>query len=480
MDDPAEIAALCQEYISTLDNVPHEVTHILKEIQHKDAKVQDLLPKISARETQLRELLNKGSPGAPASVGGTASAASASATVTTALLPPSATSTSSLSQQWTDQDKARVEKLLERIQLDYRRADEWSAHKESLSLRLWRIVHAHYERLNDTFSKVAPGVMSTAQSNVAATIREPPSVLNGSSILGAIAAAFGGANGTGSVSNGMPSLSGLPSALLASGRLEDGTSTSGLKRKAPGHLSLAPSLSSPFAAVASALQTSPANGTPQPSRIRTGSSERLTPGAAGSASGQGVAAALGTSPASPGGYQVETPSRGFASPTQTYGNSFGGRQRKSGNKSRSGAAATSGLANVFSADGGGSGDESLLADSSALRAGADVEVDNGGEDERDETLYCFCRKVSYGEMIGCDNEDCKYEWFHLDCVGLSKPLPQIWYCSDCQARQSKASGGNAAGTAIKKEKEGSADPSAGRASKESSIGPTQNKRRKKA
>ena len=40
MEDPAEIAAVCQEYVASLDNVPHEVTHILKEIQHKDAKVQ--------------------------------------------------------------------------------------------------------------------------------------------------------------------------------------------------------------------------------------------------------------------------------------------------------------------------------------------------------------------------------------------------------------------------------------------------------
>lgn len=33
-------------------------------------------------------------------------------------------------------------------------------------------------------------------------------------------------------------------------------------------------------------------------------------------------------------------------------------------------------------------------------------------------VYCFCNRVSYGEMIACDNPDCDIEWFHMDCVGL--------------------------------------------------------------
>lgn len=60
-----------------------------------------------------------------------------------------------------------------------------------------------------------------------------------------------------------------------------------------------------------------------------------------------------------------------------------------------------------------------------------------GEEERDENLYCFCQRGSFGEMIGCDSDDCKYEWFHIGCVGVSKPLPQTWVCSDCQAKNKK-------------------------------------------
>ncbi|EPX74261.1 ING family Png2 [Schizosaccharomyces octosporus yFS286] len=49
-----------------------------------------------------------------------------------------------------------------------------------------------------------------------------------------------------------------------------------------------------------------------------------------------------------------------------------------------------------------------------------------------EQLYCYCQQVSYGQMIGCDNENCKREWFHLPCVGLVEPPKGIWYCTECR------------------------------------------------
>jgi len=63
----------------------------------------------------------------------------------------------------------------------------------------------------------------------------------------------------------------------------------------------------------------------------------------------------------------------------------------------------------------------------------DVEEGNGDDDEdnEDKTLYCFCQKMSYGEMVACDNAECAYQWFHLPCVNLKPPLPEVWYCSDC-------------------------------------------------
>ena len=57
-------------------------------------------------------------------------------------------------------------------------------------------------------------------------------------------------------------------------------------------------------------------------------------------------------------------------------------------------------------------------------------VNNNGEGE---PLYCYCRQVSFGEMVGCDGENCPYEWFHMECVGLTAPPKGSWYCDECLA-----------------------------------------------
>ncbi|BEJ14070.1 hypothetical protein CspHIS471_0312440 [Cutaneotrichosporon sp. HIS471] len=53
------------------------------------------------------------------------------------------------------------------------------------------------------------------------------------------------------------------------------------------------------------------------------------------------------------------------------------------------------------------------------------------EVDPDDQPYCFCQQKSYGEMIGCDNDQCPYEWFHVKCVNIDGPLPETWYCPDC-------------------------------------------------
>lgn len=50
----------------------------------------------------------------------------------------------------------------------------------------------------------------------------------------------------------------------------------------------------------------------------------------------------------------------------------------------------------------------------------------------DEPTYCLCDQVSYGEMIGCDNEECHIEWFHFNCVGLSHKPKGKWFCPNCR------------------------------------------------
>jgi hypothetical protein len=50
--------------------------------------------------------------------------------------------------------------------------------------------------------------------------------------------------------------------------------------------------------------------------------------------------------------------------------------------------------------------------------------------------WCTCRRgESVGDMVACDNDICKIEWFHLGCVGLDKAPSEddCWFCPACQS-----------------------------------------------
>lgn len=57
----------------------------------------------------------------------------------------------------------------------------------------------------------------------------------------------------------------------------------------------------------------------------------------------------------------------------------------------------------------------------------------GDEEGVTACKYCYCHEDKEGEMIGCDNPQCRYEWFHFSCLKLSsKPKSKLWYCPDCR------------------------------------------------
>ncbi|KAF3123644.1 Inhibitor of growth member, variant 2 [Orbilia oligospora] len=72
----------------------------------------------------------------------------------------------------------------------------------------------------------------------------------------------------------------------------------------------------------------------------------------------------------------------------------------------------------------------------------DISNQNGeyGDDGDDmpidpnEPTYCLCNRISFGTMVGCDNDDCPKEWFHMECVQLAAEPPKTvkWYCPLCR------------------------------------------------
>jgi inhibitor of growth protein 3 len=70
-------------------------------------------------------------------------------------------------------------------------------------------------------------------------------------------------------------------------------------------------------------------------------------------------------------------------------------------------------------------------------SGDEMEVEEGEEGDVDNKKYCICQQVSRGNMVACDNDDCPYEWFHWDCVGVTKEPEGVWYCPECRTRMAK-------------------------------------------
>ena len=50
--------------------------------------------------------------------------------------------------------------------------------------------------------------------------------------------------------------------------------------------------------------------------------------------------------------------------------------------------------------------------------GSSIQDDEDDEEDDNEPKYCYCNRISFGEMVACDSNQCKIEWFHLRFVPL--------------------------------------------------------------
>jgi len=75
-------------------------------------------------------------------------------------------------------------------------------------------------------------------------------------------------------------------------------------------------------------------------------------------------------------------------------------------------------------------------DDELVRNNINLEHDDISDMEFDpnETLYCFCKRPEFGNMIQCDHPKCENAWYHWDCVGLTQQPSGQWFCPDCEFR----------------------------------------------
>ena len=70
------------------------------------------------------------------------------------------------------------------------------------------------------------------------------------------------------------------------------------------------------------------------------------------------------------------------------------------------------------------------ASSSNIASGSNMTY---SEETTRQHYYCYCRgSEETGDMIGCDNDECKIEWFHLACLKIKTVPNGKWYCPDCR------------------------------------------------
>jgi hypothetical protein len=65
-------------------------------------------------------------------------------------------------------------------------------------------------------------------------------------------------------------------------------------------------------------------------------------------------------------------------------------------------------------------------------------------------LYCLCRQIYFGQMVGCDLCD---DWFHLSCIGLTQAQvdkSSSYHCLRCSLKQSQAYWGAVCGETVNK------------------------------
>lgn len=94
--------------------------------------------------------------------------------------------------------------------------------------------------------------------------------------------------------------------------------------------------------------------------------------------------------------------------------------------------------------------ESLMSidDEEAVTPPVGIVAGGGGEtmeldedDAADNRKYCTCQRISFGDMVACDNDNCPREWFHWPCVGLKAEPDGAWFCPDCTAEREKEKAG---------------------------------------
>lgn len=393
-------------------NIPAEISHLLEEIQAKDLQIQVFRDEINKRDAQLQKWVRTNGGHVPN--------------------PKEEAFSKTINECYDKCDILQAEKcgLAEKaaivLERQIKRLDiglrglatseqfpsDWNG--PSLLNRDLNangvnpaVVAAAVEGTSD--SKAAGTPLQVISGNVpggASATSGTPSVANAAQIRLA-------QNAAGAAGRNSPSGASTPTAMPRSQR--EGSSEA-KRRRLNASLGTLPASSSNLRQSSLGPGT-PKAGTPGPSSTAANKSSR-----AGSAQPQTQKKTPAANTPQPAAARKPAPppsgrSRNRTRPKKSSGSNNGDRRRALA-RDRNASPSTNASASVGSV----SEDEDDSASS--------VHVNDDGDDE---TLYCLCQKVSFGDMVGCDNDDCEYQWFHYKCVGVTEEPAGEWLCPICKA-----------------------------------------------
>ncbi|KAH9221481.1 inhibitor of growth proteins N-terminal histone-binding-domain-containing protein [Leptodontidium sp. 2 PMI_412] len=404
-----DAAQVLDEWTNRAANLPHEIQHFQEEIEHKDRQLAECQAIITKHDNQIQKWIR---------------------------------------QNGSHTTNPKEEQLSKIILANFDRAELLTSEKVALSLKSKELMDKHLRWLDREIKTLQdrgdmpndPDLPSTLRPQAAArqSIRPDPSVA---------AMPLSQINNSASIPprrhpNQYPQLPLIPPHVQATQQMAGHTSSSAPATPAS-HLAQQQRAreSSLGAAVANKRQRLTGGlGPLPPSNLanRASSNGPGTPGRGGTPVTAGVRAGSAgpRSSIKTGGHKKTAPqgSRQSGQPRKAINKKSNlGRVKRVGNKN-------SPSTNDDSEGGSGSDDE----DDEAVtppRRDADGDDEMGeldDEDGADDKKYCICQSVSFGDMVACDNEACKLEWFHWGCVGLKSEPSGIWICPPCTKEALKA------------------------------------------
>ncbi|TFK72017.1 hypothetical protein BDN72DRAFT_388490 [Pluteus cervinus] len=396
MQNLEEAAAIATEFISSLDNLPAEVQHLLQEIKERDHRCQVLQLEVSRdQETYIRQGLRQpasltASSPAPSSALGSGSGQDGSGgggggeATSTSTPPPNVDSPATPSSL-----PGRAQLPL-RISANYAEIEKLSDEKLALAQRIIELLSRTRNRLDYDLAKVRTLQGESLDDISASAINNTIPNLNKVSPTkrSASTSLYGNLDGLQNPTTQQMTES------LRNAYAPTTSSTGEILLLAPTSIANAAAAAQRSSVPAAAVVASPATTTGQNKRRRLGTTT-----------------------------SIKLPS---PVPPPVITANFTGTTNAQATNSRSRLARHAQISLTTA-------EEEESADQDAEGDEEEMELDDG---EEDLTLYCLCNKQSYGDMIGCDNPDCPYQWFHIACVGVKMPLPESkWYCPECKVKQ---------------------------------------------